>query len=337
MRLYQLGKLGSLDALKLTEAPEPRPGIGQVAVRIRACSLNHRDLNIVSGGYVSHALKPSAIPLSDGAGEVIAVGPGVTRWREGDRVAPIFVQRWLGGHLLLEYMPSALGGPSDGVLAEQIVLSEEGLVRIPPHLSFEQAATLPCAAVTAWNAAMVRGALRPGQTLLTLGTGGVSLFAAQFALLSGARVIATTGTPEKITRLNALGISDVIDSRGEPAWDARVRELTGGRGADLVVDVGGPGSIARSIAALRYCGHVSVVGNLAGKSTIDPAALFAKRASMCGIQVGSRDMFEAMNRAIEVAKLAPVIDRVFDFTDARGAYEYLASGRHFGKVVIRVS
>ena len=238
MRLYQLGKLGNLDALKLTEAPDPKPGPGQVVVRMRACSLNHRDLNIVSGGYTSHALKPSAIPLSDGAGEVAAVGAGVSRWKAGDRVAPIFVQRWLGGELLLEYMPSALGGPSDGVLAEQIVLSEEGLVRIPSHLGFEQAATLPCAAVTAWNAAMVKGALRPGQTLVTLGTGGVSLFAAQFALMSGARVIATTGTPEKVTRLNALGISDVIDSRGEPAWDARVRELTGGRGADLVVDVG---------------------------------------------------------------------------------------------------
>ena len=337
MRLYQLGNLGNLEALKLVEAPDPKPGPGQVVVRIRACSLNHRDLNIVSGGYTSHALKPSAIPLSDGAGEVIAVGPGVARWKEGDRVAPIFVQRWLGGELLLEYMPSALGGPSDGVLAEQIVLSEEGLVRIPSHLSFEQAATLPCAAVTAWNAAMVKGALRPGQALVTLGTGGVSLFAAQFGLLTGARVIATTGTADKIARVQALGVTDVIDYRAQPDWDARVRELTGGRGADLVVDVGGPGSLARSIGALRYCGHVSVVGNLAGKATIDPGALFAKRASMCGIQVGSRDMFEAMNRAIEVAKLEPVIDRVFDFTNVRAAYEHLASGKHFGKVVIRVS
>ena len=336
MRLYRLGTLGSLDALELTEAPQPAPGPGQVVVRIRACSLNHRDLSIVSGGYTSHALKPGAIPLSDGAGEVTALGTGVTRWKVGDRVAPIFVQRWLGGELKLEYMPSALGGPSDGVLAESIALGEDGLVRIPSHLGFEQAATLPCAAVTAWNAAMVRGALQAGQTLVTLGTGGVSLFAAQFALLSGARVIATTGTAEKITRLNALGIADVIDYRALPEWDARVRELTGGRGADVVVDVGGPGSIARSIAALRYCGHVSVVGNLAGKATIDPAALFAKRASMCGIQVGSRDMFEAMNRAIEVARLEPVIDRAFDFADARAAYEHLASGKHFGKVVIRV-
>lgn len=336
MRLYQLDKLGSLDALKLVEAPDPRPSAGQVVVRIRACSLNHRDLNIISGNYTSVALKQGAIPLSDGAGEVTAMGQGVTRWKTGDRVAPIFVQRWLGGDLLPEYMPSALGGPSDGVLAEQIVLSEEGLVRIPSHLSFEQAATLPCAAVTAWNAALVKGALQPGQTLVTLGTGGVSLFAAQFALMTGARVIATTGTTGKVPRLHALGVADVIDVQTLPDWDARVLELTGGRGADLVVEVGGPGSIARSIAAIRYCGHISVVGNLAGKSTIDPGALFAKRASMCGIQVGSRDMFEAMNRAIEVGKLEPVIDRVFDFTAARAAYEYLASGKHFGKVVIRV-
>ena len=337
MRLYQLGKLGNLDALKQVEADDPQPAPGQVLVRMRACTLNHRDLNIISGTYTSLALKLGAIPLSDGAGEVIAVGQGVTRWKIGDRVAPIFVQRWLGGDLLPEYMPSALGGPSDGVLAEQIVLNEEGLVQIPSHMSFEQAATLPCAAVTAWNAVLVKGALQPGQTLVTLGTGGVSLFAAQFALMAGARVITTTGSDEKAARLHELGIVDVINYRTAPDWDARVRELTGGRGADLVVEVGGPGSLARSIAAIRHCGHISVVGNLAGKAMIDPGALFAKRASMCGIQVGSRDMFEAMNRAIEVAKLKPVIDRVFDFDDARAAYEYLASGKHFGKVVIRVT
>jgi NADPH:quinone reductase-like Zn-dependent oxidoreductase len=182
----------------------------------------------------------------------------------------------------------------------------------------------------------VKGALQAGRTLVTLGTGGVSLFAAQFALMTGARVIATTGTAAKVPRLHELGVADVINFQTVPDWDARVRELTGGRGADLVVEVGGPGSLARSIAAIRYCGHISVVGNLAGKSTIDPGPLFAKRASMCGIQVGSRDMFEAMNRAIEVGKLEPVIDRVFDFGDARAAYEHLASGKHFGKVVIRV-
>lgn len=336
MRLYRLGKLGGPDALQLNEAPTPRPGAGQVAVRIRACSLNHRDLNIVSGNYASVALKPDAIPLSDGAGEVAEVGPGVTRWKVGERVAPIFVQRWLGGMLLPEYMPSALGGPSDGVLAETILVGEEGLVRIPAHMSFEQAATLPCAAVTAWNAALVRGALQPGHTLVTLGSGGVSLFALQLARITGAQVIATTGSEEKIERLRALGAAAVVNYRTTPDWDARVRELTAGRGADLVVDVGGPGSIAKSIASIRYGGHVSVVGNLAGKASIDPGTLFAKRASMCGIQVGSRDMFEAMNRALEATKLEPVIDRVFDFADARAAYEHLASGKHFGKVVIRV-
>ena len=337
MRLYRFGKLGSLDALQLQEAAAPQPGAGEVAVRIRACSLNHRDLNIVSGTYTSVAIKPAAIPLSDGAGEVTAVGADVTRWKVGDRVAPIFTQRWLGGELQPEYIPSALGGPNDGVLAEQIVLSAEGLVRIPAHLSFEQAATLPCAGVTAWHAAMVKGRLQAGDTLVTLGTGGVSLFSAQFALLTGARVIATTGSDDKVARLRKLGVSEVINYRTTPDWDARVRELTGGRGADLVVEVGGPGSVAKSIAAIRYCGHISVVGNLAGKATIDPGALFAKRASMCGIQVGSRDMFEAMNRAIEVVKLEPVIDRVFDFTEARAAYEYLVGGKHFGKIVIRVS
>jgi len=337
MRRYQLGKLGNLDALKLVDAEEPRPGAGQVVVRIRACALNHRDLNIISGTYTSVALKPGAIPLSDGAGEVTAVGQGVARWKTGDRVAPIFVQRWLGGDLLPDYMSSALGGPSDGVLAEQIVMNEEGLVRIPSHMTFEQAATLPCAAVTAWNALLVKGALEPGQTLVTLGTGGVSLFAAQFAMMTGARVIATTGSDDKVARLQELGVADVINYRTVPDWDARIRELTGGRGADLVVEVGGPGSLAKSIAAIRYCGHISVVGNLAGKALIDPGALFAKRASMCGIQVGSRDMFEAMNRAIELGKLKPVIDRVFDFSDARAAYEYLTTGKHFGKVVIRVT
>lgn len=336
MRLYQLGELGNFDALKQVEAESPQPGLGKVVVRMRACSLNHRDLNIISGRYTSHALKPGAIPLSDGAGEVIATGQGVTRWKAGDRVVPIFVQRWLGGDLLHEYMPSALGGPSDGVLAEEIVIGEEGLVRIPSHMSFEDAATLPCAAVTAWNAVFEQGGLRPGQTLVTLGTGGVSLFAAQLALISGARVIATTGSDDKALRLRAMGIADIINYQTTPDWHVRVKELTDGRGADLVVEVGGPGSLARSIAALRYCGHISAVGNLAGKATIDPGALFAKRASLCGIQVGSREMFESMNRAMEVAKLQPVIDRVFEFGDARAAYEYLDSARHFGKVVVRL-
>jgi NADPH:quinone reductase-like Zn-dependent oxidoreductase len=337
MRLYQLQQPGSPAGLKLVEAPSLKPGPGQVVVRMRACALNHRDLNIVGGNYTRHNVKGNVIPLSDGAGEIAALGSGVTRWQMGDRVAPIFTQRWLGGECLLEYMSTSLGGQIDGVLAEEIVLSEEGLVRIPAHLSFEEAATLPCAAVTAWNAAMEKGRLRPGQTLVTLGTGGVSLFAAQFGLLTGAHVIATTGSNDKAARLRQMGIADVINYRTTPEWHRTVRELTGGRGADVIVDVGGPGSVAKSIAAIRYSGHVSVVGNLAGQATIDPAQLFARRASMCGIQVGSRDMFEAMNRALEVGGMKPVIDRVFEFDEVHAAYEYLASGQHFGKVVIRVA
>lgn len=337
MRQYQLTQPGNFDGLTLADVPSPRPGPGQVVVRMRACSLNHRDLNIIGGSYTRYSVKANVIPLSDGAGEIAALGPGVTRWQVGDRVAPIFTQRWLGGECLLEYMSTSLGGQIDGVLSEEVLLSEEGLVRIPAHLSFEEAATLPCAAVTAWSAAMVRGDLRPGQTLVTLGSGGVSLFAAQFGLLSGARVIATTGADDKAARLKAMGVNDVINYRTTPDWHRSVRELTGGRGADVVVDIGGPGSVAKSIAAIRYCGHVSVVGNLAGQATIDPAQLFAKRATMCGIQVGSRDTFEAMNRAIEVGKLKPVIDRVFEFGEARAAYAHLASAKHFGKVVIRVA
>src|ERR1043166_8912943 len=213
MRLYRLGKLGSLDALQLKSAESPVVGAGQVVVRMRACSLNHRDLTILSGKYSSVAIMPGAIPVSDGAGEVLAVGPGVAQRKVGDRVAPIFMQRWLGGELRPDYKTSALGGPSDGVLAEEIVVSEEGLVRIPPHLTFEQAATLPCAAVTAWNAALVRGRLQPGQTLVTLGTGGVSLFAAQLALVMGAKVIATTGSDAKVERLRPLGVAGGINNR----------------------------------------------------------------------------------------------------------------------------
>ena len=226
---------------------------------------------------------------------------------------------------------------ADGVLADQIVINEDALVRIPSHLSFEQAATLPCAAVTAWNAALVRGRLRAGDTLVTLGTGGVSLFAAQLGLLTGARVVSTTGSDDKAERLRAMGVHAVVNYRSTPHWDTRVREITSGRGADVVVEVGGAGSLSKSISAVRYGGHISVVGTLAGGGTIDPATFFAKRASVCGIQVGSRDMFEAMNRALEVAALEPLIDRVFDFEHVRDAYEHLASGQHFGKTVIRVS
>jgi len=335
MKTYRLDPVGSLDGVRLFDEPQPRPGLREVAVRIRAASLNYRDLMIANGSYGTIAIRPRPIPLSDGAGEITEVGPGVTRVKAGDRVAGIFVQRWLGGRIEPEYGSSALGGPSDGVLAETIVLPEDGVVPVPAHLSFEEAATLPCAAVTAWQALFPVGRLTAGETVLTLGTGGVSLFAAQFALMAGARVIATSGSDAKIERLRSLGVHDVVNYRTTPDWDRAVRDLTGGRGVDHIVEVGGAGTFAKSMAALRMGGGIYVIGNLAGKAQIDPATILGRRAHVHGIQVGSRDMFEAMNRAIEQAKLRPVIDRTFEFGQARAAYDHLAGRTHFGKIVVR--
>lgn len=335
MKVYRIDPVGTLDGLKLFEEEEPHPGPKEVAIRIRAASLNYRDLKVVEGAYEPGLIKPRPIPLSDGAGEVVEVGPGVTRVKVGDRVAAIFLQRWLAGRIDPAHASSALGGPSDGVLAERIVLSEEGVVPIPAHLSFEEAATLPCAAVTAWHALFARGRLTPGETVLTLGTGGVSLFAAQFARMAGARVIITSGSEEKIARLREMGYTDIVNYRATPDWERTVLDMTGGQGADHVLELGGAGTFRKSLLALRAGGRLYAIGNLAGPAQINPQMILAKRASVHGIQVGSREMFEAMNRAISHAQLKPVIDRRFEFGEARAAYDYLASRAHFGKIVIR--
>lgn len=335
MKVYRLDPVGSIDNLKLGDEAECQPGLHQVVLRIRAVSLNYRDIMIATGSYNRSSIQPRPIPVSDGAGEVIAVGPGVTRAKVGDRVAAIFMQRWLGGQIDPAYALSALGGPAHGVLAERVVLSEEGVVAIPEHLSFEEAATLPCAAVTAWQALFSRGRLAPGETVLTLGTGGVSLFAAQFARLAGARVIITSGSEAKVDRLHAMGYEEVINYRARPEWAVEVLALTGGRGVDHVIEVGGGGTFRHSLAALRTGGRIYSIGGLAGEAQISPQAILAKRASVHGINVGSREMFEAMNRAISLAQLRPVIDRQFDFGDAQAAYHHLASGTHFGKIVIK--
>jgi NADPH:quinone reductase-like Zn-dependent oxidoreductase len=335
MKVWRLDPPGSLDTLVCLDEPEPAPGLREVAIRIRAASLNYRDLMIADGSYGLARLKPRPIALSDGVGEVVALGPRVTRVRIGERVAPIFTQRWLGGRIRPEFASSALGGPSDGVLAETVVLSEEGVVRVPEHLTDEQAATLPCAAVTAWHALVVAGGLAAGETVLTLGTGGVSLFAAQFALACGARVIATTGSDAKGERLRALGVRDVINYSSAPDWERGVRELTGGEGVDHVVEVGGAGTFERSLASVRMGGHVHVIGNLAGAARVDPGIILRARAHVHGIQVGSREMFEAMNRAIAHARIVPVVDRVFAFDEVHAAYRHLASRRHVGKIVVR--
>jgi NADPH:quinone reductase-like Zn-dependent oxidoreductase len=335
MKAMRIHQLGGIDELRLEELPEPRPGPGQVRVRIRAASLNYRDLLVIKGLY-SRNLPLPLVPLSDGAGEVVEVGPGVTRFVVGARVAGIFMQTWLEGAITEAKSKSGLGGAIDGVAAEQIVLHEDGLVAVPEHLSFEEAATLPCAAVTAWNGLIEGGGLRAGETVLTLGTGGVSMFALQFARMAGARVLITSGGDAKLEKAKQLGASDGVNYKTTPEWDKRVRELTGGAGVDHVVEVGGAGTLPRSLRAVRMGGHVALIGVLAGGSECNPTPVLMKAVRLQGVYVGSRAMFEAMNRAIAMYRMRPVIDRVFPFEEARAAYRHMESGAHFGKIVLRL-
>ena len=334
MRAFVFQDRFSLDALQLVERPEPKPGPGQALVRVRANSLNYRDLVVASGGY-GRQVKLPLIPLSDGAGEVVEVGAGVARVGPGSRVAAIFMQAWLAGALTEDKSKSALGGAIDGMLAEYVVLDAEGLVPIPEHLSYAEAATLPCAAVTAWNALVSEGGIRAGDSVLVLGTGGVSIFALQLARLHGARVIATSSRDDKLARAIALGASDGINYRQTPEWGRRVLELTGGAGVDHVIEVGGAGTLPQSFRAVRHGGRISLIGVLAEPGAqVDPRPLMMKGARLQGIYVGSREMFESMNRAIALSGMRPVIDRVFPFEEAAEAYRYMKSAGHFGKIVV---
>ena len=319
------------DALTLVERPEPAPKMGQVLVKMHAASLNFRDVQVLRGTY---GVQPR-VPLSDGAGEVVAVAPDVTRVRIGDRVAGAYRQMHVSGELTPESDASALGGQAEGVLAELVVFNEQGLVKVPEHLSYEEAATLPCAAVTAWNALVVEGQLQAGQTVLLLGTGGVSVFALQFAKQMGARVIVTSRSDEKLRRAQALGADLGINYRATPKWDEEVLTLTGGSGVDVVLELGGSETLSRSLRAVRVSGKVQIIGVINGtKGEVDVTAILGKHVTVQGINVGARDSFEAMNRAITQNQLHPVIDRVFPFDQAREAVAHLESGSHFGKVVI---
>lgn len=335
MKTYQYSQLG-YEHLSIVEREIPQPKAHEVLVKFHAVSLNYRDILFAEGFYNAKPSLP-AVPLSDGAGEVVAVGTEVTRWKAGDRVTPIFMQGWLDGGQKAEYGATALGGGFiDGVLTEYGAFHENGLVRIPEHLSYEEAATLPCAAVTAWHALVEVSRVKAGDTVLTLGTGGVSIFALQLAKLHGARVIATSSSDEKLARARELGADETIQYRRTPEWDEEVRKLTGGKGVDHVVEVGGAGTIQRSIRSTRPGGVVSVIGVLTGGDGIDPVQVLMRGLRLQGIFVGSRAMSQDLNLAVESAKLKPVIDRVFDFGEAREALAYLKSGSHFGKVVIRV-
>jgi NADPH:quinone reductase-like Zn-dependent oxidoreductase len=336
MKAYEVQRFG-IDELSLVERETPEPGPHEVLVRMRAASLNYRDHMVVTGNY-NPRMKLPAVPFSDGAGEVAAVGEAVTKWKAGDRVMPIFAQEWLDGESSEEKRRSSLGAGSqwDGVLREYAAFSDEGLVRIPEHLSFEEAATLPCAALTAWNALSVSGKLKAGDSVLTLGTGGVSVFAVQFAKIFGARVIATSSSDEKISRLRGLGADDEINYCSREDWDAAVLELTSKRGVDHVVEVGGAGTLGKSLNSVRIGGHVALIGALTGAGTFNPITVFMKSVRLQGIFTGSRQMFEDMNRAIEVNKLEPVIERVFAFDEVGSALKHMESGAHFGKIVVTI-
>lgn len=334
MKLYRIAKAGSIDALELCDEPEPTPSFGQILVRVHACSLNYRDLMVVKGQY-GGAKPDRLVPLSDGAGEVVAVGDGVTRFRVGDRVAGCFFDGWTGGALTGALEKTARGGARHGMLAQYVVLSEGGAVLVPPHLSFEEAATLPCAALTAWHALVPFGRVAPGEIVLTQGTGGVSIFAVQFARAMGAKVIATSSTDEKLERVRGLGAAETINYRAHAEWQDEAKRLTGRVGVDLTVEVGGPGTFARSMQATRSGGRIAVIGLLSGPGgTIDPLTILLRRLKVEGVLVGSTEMFEAMNRAIALHGIRPVIDRVFPFADVREAYRHMEAAAHFGKIVI---
>jgi NADPH:quinone reductase-like Zn-dependent oxidoreductase len=333
MKAYEIQGGFGIDALTLVERPEPKPAAGQVLVKMRAWSLNYRDLLMVKGLY-NPKLRLPLVPLSDGVGEVVAGGAGVTRVKAGDRVAGIFMQKWIDGEVDEAKAKTALGGAIDGVLAEQVVLDAEGVVPVPKHLTNQEAATLPCAAVTAWHALVTAGGVNSGETVLIQGTGGVSLFALQFAKARGARVIATSSSDEKLARVLKMGVSDGINYKTTPAWGDRVRELTQGRGVDHVVEVGGAGTMGESLKAVRMGGRISLIGILSGTSQFNPIPILMKGVCVQGIFVGSRGMFEAMNETIAKHEIHPVVDRVFPFGDARSAFRHMESGAHFGKIVI---
>ena len=334
MKAYEIVSADGIDALRLAERDAPEPGPGEVLVRIRASSLNYRDLMTVMDP-VARKLPYPRVPNSDGAGEVVAAGPGAARFEAGDRVAGCFFQRWEGGRISTEAMASALGGALDGVLAQQVVLREGGLVSVPEHLSFEEAATLPCAALTAWHSLIEMSQVKAGETVLLLGTGGVSVFALQFAVMHGARAIVTSSSDAKLARARDMGAWQTINYKDTPDWDKAVMDLTAGRGVDHVVEVGGAGTLGKSIEAARVGGRIGLIGVLTG-GQIDPTAMMRKSLRVQGIYVGSRTMFEAMNRAISARELRPVIDRTFPFDDARAAYHHMRGASHFGKIVVTV-
>lgn len=335
MQAWEIISGDGVDALNLNEREIPIPSPGQVRVRMNANSINYRDLITIEGAGARKLPFPT-IPNSDGAGVVTAVGKGV-KLKEGDRVISCFFEEWTAGEIGASVMASALGGARQGVLAEEVVLPEHGVIPTPTSLTDEEAATLPCAALTAWHALTLPRPVKAGETVLLLGTGGVSVFAQQFCSIMGARTIVTSSSDDKLKKMKALGASEIINYQTNPEWDAITLELTGGSGVDRVVEVGGPGTFDRSVNAVRVGGIIGLIGVLTGISgATNPTPIMAKSVTVKGIYVGSRAMFADMNRAIETHKLKPVIDQIFDFKDARSAYHTMRGAKHFGKLVIKM-
>lgn len=335
MKAFEIQNKFGLESLTQVDRPEPTAAPLHVVIKMSAVSLNYRDLLTVEGKYNPRLPLP-LVPLSDGVGEVVSIGEGVARVKVGDRVAANFSQKWLGGEPARSKLGASLGGPLDGMLSEFRALHEDGLVHVPGHLTDEEAATLPCAAVTAWNSLINLGGLRAGETVLLQGTGGVSIFALQFAKLSGARVIITSSSDEKLERAKALGADFGINYSTTPDWDKQAKQITGGMGVDHIIEVGGAGTFASSLRSIKIGGHIGLIGNLSGNATeVNLVLILMQNLRIQGVLVGSRDTFEAMNRAIALHELRPVIDRVFPFDEARQAFEYMASGSHFGKICIK--
>jgi NADPH:quinone reductase-like Zn-dependent oxidoreductase len=337
MKVWEIGEAFGLDNLAQAERAEPEPRPGQVKLRMLAASLNYRDLVVIQGQYGRH-IRPPLIPLSDGVGEVVAVGEGVTRIAVGDRVTPLFFQGWIGGAPTAEVTgPTTTGGPLDGTLAEFMVLSADSVVRVPGNLSDEGAATLPCAALTAWSALVTWGGVRPGETVVIQGTGGVSLFALQFAKMLGATAIVTSSSDAKLERARDLGADHTINYRETEDWDKAVKALVDRDGADHVVEVGGADTLARSVRCVRVGGMISLIGVLSGGTAeIALPLVLMRNVRVQGVTVGSREGHEAMARAIGAHGLKPVVDRVFGFDEVPAALAHLASGKHFGKVCVRI-
>lgn len=336
MKAWQATPPFGLAALRLVELQRPTPGPQQVLIRVHAASLNYRDLEMAGGTYQGQPQHAFTL-LSDGAGEVVEVGSAVTRFKPGERVIGCFWQGWESGRLGDAGNALALGGPLDGMLGEYALLDERGVVPCPARLSWEEAATLPCAALTAWQALVVEGQLKAGDWVLLQGSGGVSLFALQFALLHGARVIVSSSQDDKLQRLQALGAMGLINYRRTPEWHQQVMALTDGQGVDHVLEVGGPRSFTQSLLSLRPSGQVNVIGYLGGQQgEINPLLILQRNARVRGIAVGPRQSFESMNRAIEASGMRPLLDSVHDWLDLPKALAHLQSGRHFGKVVLRL-